>query len=567
MKKALILALVLLFGITSTAFAFQNLDISVTDVTNDVVTVKGIADSNDLPVSLVILNPGYTKESLSDGSYEAQTKAIQTFKATYPINGEYTFEVPMKDTTSQEEGGGIYTVYITVGSNEFNPVAYKFYFQNVKNGVIQTINNSAELMEEDVKDAYVKYGLEEYELFAGGNISKIAEALELLKAEETSGKFSEDTAVFDVVLKKAALIAGFNASKDSILVKDGYLYYPELMGIDSTIQWHDYGTLLSEDGVKGFNEDLIKISYESIEDIQDKFLELIAYYGILGYKEAGFGHFDYFFEQYEDTYKDYGFKFSKVKSSTRNKVYKDLLNSDADNLSELADDFNDIAKKYAEEGGSSGSSSGGGGRGSVGSGIPVVPETSVEEYITPEISFDDLAQAEWARSAVMYLAEKGVVSGKAKNVFAPNDIVTRGEFLKMLTMAVGVPQTGAQTAFTDIEDHWAKNYIAAAVNAGIAAGVSETEFAPNMTITREMGAAFALRAFNYKNFPCDKDAAEFSDHNEISPFAVDAVYVLKNAAIMSGVGDNMFNPKGSMTRAEAARMIYSIMIYAEEVGK
>lgn len=565
MKKAIICTLVLMLLFIGTAYAYETPEISVTDVTGDVITVSGVAESDVLPVSLVILNPGYTLDSLSDGSYTSQTEAIQTFKAVYPVNGKFSFEVPMKDTTPEGEGGGLYTVYITEGETGYDPISYRFYFQDVKTDVIKDLNLSSDITTDKVADAYEKYGLEDYDLYKNGNTSEIASALELIKADSKNDKYAEDTAAFDVILKKAALIAAYNASKTDILVdKDGYLKYADIMGITELSQWEDYTSSLNKKGVEAFNKDLIAQDYESIEKINEKFRELIAYYGIINYKEGGFGHFDYFFGEYDDIYDKYDFKISKIKPSNRNKIYKATLDTTTTDIADLAEDFNDLIDEYQSE--SSGSGGGGGG-GSRGSGIAVAPTVEPGSYIEPEIKFDDLGSAQWAHTAVMYLAEKGIVSGKAKNIFAPNDLVTRGEFLKMLTAALSITSPSEDAGFADTDGHWSEKYVAAAVNAGIAKGMTDTAFEPDTTITREMGATFVKRALDYKTVVCEADPSEFADHADISEYAREAVYSLKRAGIMSGVGNNSFNPKGNMTRAEAAKTIYSLIIYSEEVGQ
>jgi len=567
-KKAIICTFVFLLFVSFAAYAYQAPEINVTDVNGDVITVSGVAESDVLPVSLVILNPGYTKESLSDGNYTVNSNAIQTFKATYPIKGNYSFDVSMKDTTSGE-GGGIYTVYITEGETEYEPISYRFYFQGVKLNVINTLNLTQDITPEQIADAYIKYGLENYELYKKGNPEKISEALELIRSEIPSKKFSTDTALFDTILKKAALLGAYNASKTDIITgSDGYIKYDDIMGITALSSWNDYKNSLNKKGVSSLNKDLISGNYTSIEEINEKLRELVAYYGIICYKDGGFGHFDYFFNEYDDIYKKYNFDISSVKSAKKNKVYKDVLDTNTSNIGQLADKFNEIVEESNSK--QSGSSSGGGGGGggvSVGSGTAVAPNVPKDSYIVPEIEFHDLSGAEWARSAVMYLAEKGVVSGKAKNVFAPSDLVTRGEFLKMLTCALSLSATGSVSGFEDVKGHWAEKYISAAVEAGIAHGVSDTSFAPDLTITREMGASFIIRGLEFKNMNTEPDTNIFADDNDISDYAKDSVYGLKNTGIMSGVGDNRFNPKGNMTRAEAARAIYALMIYTEEVGK
>ena len=50
----------------------------------------------------------------------------------------------------------------------------------------------------------------------------------------------------------------------------------------------------------------------------------------------------------------------------------------------------------------------------------------------PEISFQDVPSDAWYAEYVTYLAEKYIVSGKTANTFAPNDFVTRAEFVKII---------------------------------------------------------------------------------------------------------------------------------------
>lgn len=564
MKKTIICMLIFLLCFSSAAYAYQAPEISVTDVNGDVITVSGVAESNSVPVSLVILNPGYTKDSLAEGGYESTTAAVQTFKAVYPVDGIFTFDVPMKDTTG-DAGGGTYTVYITEGETEYQPISYMFYFQGVKLGLIESLNDSLEISDSLVEETYLKYGLGEFPLYKNTSASAIGDALEFVREDMRDKKFPKDTASFDTILKEAALIAAYNSSKANILVgEDGYLKYDDILKASSLTEWKDYKESLSSEGVKSFNKDLIAGTYKSISDITKKLRELTAYYGIIAYKEGGFGHFDYFFDEYDDVYDEYDFKLSKVKSKNKNKIYKDVLSSTNTDIEGLSDDFNEIVESYSD-GGSSGG--GGGGGGSVGGGTSVAPTVPTDSYIVPEISFGDLGSVEWARSAVMYLAQKGIVSGKAKNVFAPKDLVTRGEFLKMLTMALSIESNNSGVTFEDTKGHWAEKYIAAAVDAKIASGISETEFAPNLTVTREMCATFITRGLSLKGLLETGDDNKFADHSDISGYAVDSVYSLRKTRIMSGVGENLFNPKGNMTRAEAARAIYALMIYSEEVGK
>ena len=49
---------------------------------------------------------------------------------------------------------------------------------------------------------------------------------------------------------------------------------------------------------------------------------------------------------------------------------------------------------------------------------------------------------------------------------------------------------------------------------------------------------------------------EVADGEEIADYAADAIKALFEAGIINGKGENQFEPQGSATRAEAAKIIY-----------
>ena len=156
-----------------------------------------------------------------------------------------------------------------------------------------------------------------------------------------------------------------------------------------------------------------------------------------------------------------------------------------------------------------------------------------------------------------------VINGKAKNVFAPNDNVTRAEFIKMIISALEIKSNNVECTFADVAEDWSKPYIVIAVGAGIANGVTEDAFNPTGVITREMGATFCARALQSKGVTLTADGNIFTDDYAISEYAKESVYGLKNAGVVSGMGDNSYNPLGNMTRAQAAKMIYELLIFSE----
>ena len=60
-----------------------------------------------------------------------------------------------------------------------------------------------------------------------------------------------------------------------------------------------------------------------------------------------------------------------------------------------------------------------------------------------------------------------------------------------------------------------------------------------------------------KSFTSESET--FADDAEIASWAKTAVYELKNAGVIGGVGDNKFAPAGTCTRAQAAQIIYQLI--------
>ena len=211
--------------------------------------------------------------------------------------------------------------------------------------------------------------------------------------------------------------------------------------------------------------------------------------------------------------------------------------------------------------GSGGSGGGGGGISHTGGGSTnintVLPgRDTVEEPIEEDKIFEDLGQVAWAEEAIEALYEKGVVNGRADKQFAPQEQITRAEFVKMISLVLELPQ--AQGSFNDVaENSWYADCVYAAANAGIVMG-DNGSFYPDNNISREDMAAIICRALVYaeKTLAAAGELA-FDDAEAIAPYAKEAVQTLVEMKIMQGTGAS-FEPKRGATRAEAAKVIYAV---------
>lgn len=117
------------------------------------------------------------------------------------------------------------------------------------------------------------------------------------------------------------------------------------------------------------------------------------------------------------------------------------------------------------------------------------------------------------------------MSGVSDTEFAPDMNITRAMFVTVIYRMEGEPQTTVDNAFTDVPaNEYYANAVAWASANVIVDGYSDTEFAPNDNITREQMAAIIYRYARYKGNNTDVDGTiTYADSADISDYAKDAV--------------------------------------------
>ena len=111
--------------------------------------------------------------------------------------------------------------------------------------------------------------------------------------------------------------------------------------------------------------------------------------------------------------------------------------------------------------------------------------------------------------------------------------------------------------FADVaENDWYKPYVLTAKKLGIVNGVSDTQFGIGMNITRQDMAVMINRILD-KNEVTDK-SSDFVDVDDVSDYALDAVRYVKRIGLIQGY-DGQFRPLDNLTRAEAAKVINSLI--------
>lgn len=211
---------------------------------------------------------------------------------------------------------------------------------------------------------------------------------------------------------------------------------------------------------------------------------------------------------------------------------------------------------------------GGGSRGnvSIGSGISY-DEVKKDDNDTKEQSvFKDIEAVPWAKDAIESLYKSRIINGKEKGYFCPNDSVTREEFVKMVVGAfrLNLVFEDNKDVFSDVTPNdWFYQSVMCAYSGGIIKGISESEFGSGLNISRQDLAVMVYNAAKACSIdiPSDIQKTEFVDGGDISDYAKEAVERLQTSGIISGYEDGSFKPQGNADRAEAAKIIHSLMQY------
>ncbi len=110
----------------------------------------------------------------------------------------------------------------------------------------------------------------------------------------------------------------------------------------------------------------------------------------------------------------------------------------------------------------------------------------------------------------------------------------------------------APAAFSDIEGHWAEDFIIKAAELGLFTGFEDGTFRPDEPVTRSQ---FVTVMWRLAGSPTAAEAAPFPDVPEQRWYS-NAVAWAYAGGFISGRADGTFDPRGSITRQEAVKILF-----------
>ena len=525
----------------------------------------------ETPVTMLLIKSGADRRDLSAVLAVGETKSGP--------DGSFSFEKSLADARNGADNDGTYTAYVDSNLTESVSVDGLVFVNSGERGdalAALFAQFDAALFEKDSTyyDAYRAMGfpLEEYLANTAAKSDTIAHLQQLLsELDQTAPEIQE--------LAAEAFIQAYVMSALERTDTDGAYQLLKQYGSALQLQYSDevrWETLetVNPGALAWVPEYMAGKSYEEIGSLNHRFCEAYALYFI---NAATYGNISDIIAAQEDILDLKGTYYNsymalqadstrKIEANKRIVAAKTQqpFSSSADVLEAIEEAMN-----VPTQGGGGGSTGGNGSSGETGSSSsanpfsPPITDMTNENGNEPQPeAFDDLEAAAWAKDSILYLYERGIVNGYGDGKFHPENPVTREEFVTLLVSAFALADDSASADFADVpEDAWYYRAVASAVEAGVVSGIGAGRFGTGQQITREDLSVMAYRCMGMQDSDTQADSqqAEFTDWEQISPYAREAVAAMKQLGIINGYEDGSFGPKNTATRAEASKILHAIM--------
>ncbi len=174
--------------------------------------------------------------------------------------------------------------------------------------------------------------------------------------------------------------------------------------------------------------------------------------------------------------------------------------------------------------------------------------------------FSDI-DGHWATDYINFVTSHDLFNGVTPTQLAPDKQMTRSMLVTVLHRLEDTPAGGSNSFADVLSGTWYTDAVAWAAANGIVNGKSSTKFAPNDPITREQLAAILYRyATGLKmDMSVSGSIDAFADADRVSSYAKDAISWAVGAGIINGKSSTRLDPQGNATRAEVSTMLMRLV--------
>ncbi|MCH5188205.1 MAG: S-layer homology domain-containing protein [Oscillospiraceae bacterium] len=194
--------------------------------------------------------------------------------------------------------------------------------------------------------------------------------------------------------------------------------------------------------------------------------------------------------------------------------------------------------------------------------ILLTQAASAKDYSDYPQRFWDLPKDHWAYSYISELTDKNVISGYDDGSFKPEATVSRAEWSKIMSVASGKQEVKLENNGSYAVDYnsndWYYGYINSVADyMNFYNENGSVYFKPNQAISREDVTVSLVKLKGYSVSAVDYSyITKFEDFNSISNDLKKYVAVAIEKELISGYEDNTFRGQDTLTRAEAATLLW-----------
>ncbi len=168
----------------------------------------------------------------------------------------------------------------------------------------------------------------------------------------------------------------------------------------------------------------------------------------------------------------------------------------------------------------------------------------------------------WAKESIEKAITVGIVPEEIQSQYIRN--ITRQEFCKLAVMTYIAKtnyaiENNAENPFIDVND----DYVTAAYNLKIVAGLGKGVFAPDKSITRQEAAVMLDNLAKLLNVKGTEKTVKFTDESYFATWSRAAIYSVAamksgDTYVMAGTGEGKFSPWMNYTREQAIATMWRL---------
>ena len=519
------------------------------NIADDTVVITGKTDSEKAGkiVSILITNPGYTKDNTGSDYSGIQT----SYSTVTSEGGSFEFDVAINSDSITTDG----EMVIYISGDDFNvPVEKKIYFapKFMRENAISDLNDSITAVKLENYKNILSYNSDVF-----GAVDK--QGLANLLSEKNI------TFTFDNVISliyENSVITAFNQGLEAVCIAGSELKQNDIIKLEETdtqlncTAYNAFNTLLNENGKQQIIKGLLNKNYKTFNDLKKQFVKNTMAFGVKSGEKSGYEHILQLLTAENAAVAGININdYLALNDQQKAAAAVILLNGNGYADEKALESAVSAAAIEAKKSTPTGGTGSGGGPSNNNSNAINIPISSGSNTSTEQsVVFSDLAGYDWAKNAIEKLYKKGILAGVGNEQFAPGELITREQMAKIICTAFKMSDTDAEfTAFNDMDSaKWYAPYVKAVSQNGIMNGIGDNHFGIGQPVTRQDFAVIISRLLNTSQID---DNLSFTDFDEISDYAKQSVLQLASKNIITGFSDGSFKGKQPCTRAQAAVII------------